>query len=125
MENIVLNPRMSDVKCSATLAINEKIHALRREGKTVVHFGFGESPFDVAKPIQDALTSASLKTQYLPGEGLHTLRQAISNHYKSQFNYAFDEADVFVAPGSKEAIFHLLYLIDGPLLLPAPSWGKL
>ena len=29
---------------------------------------------------------------------------------------------VFVGPGSKELIYHLLYLMEGDLLLPAPSW---
>lgn len=95
---------------------------LRQQGKKVVHLGFGESPFDVAIPIQKALAKACVHTHYLPGGGLHELREAIASHYQKQFKYNVEGSDVYVAPGSKEALFQLLYLIDGPLFLPAPSW---
>lgn len=122
MDNVKLNKNLAGVKCSATLAINEKIKALRANGHNVVHFGFGESPFEVPSQIREKLIDAAQYKHYLPGVGLAELRQAVATYYQQQFDYRVNEDDVFIAPGSKEAIFQLLYLLDGPLLLPAPSW---
>jgi hypothetical protein len=50
-----LNPLVLSLKESATLAINLKALELRRQGKDIVHFGFGQSPFPVPEIIQAAL----------------------------------------------------------------------
>jgi len=122
VKNILINPNLKQIKESATLNINIKIKAKRKKGEKVSHFGFGESPFPVPELIVNELKSHADKSSYLPGEGLHELKHAIINYYKLKFNYNFNDDDVFVAPGSKESIFHLLKLLQGPLLLPSPSW---
>ncbi len=117
-----LNTAIKGVKASATLAINQAVKTMRAAGVDVVHWGFGESPFAVPKEVVSALKDGAGLKSYLPGEGLGELREAVSRYYQSQFQYTIQWQDVFIAPGSKEAIFQLLYLLDGPLLLPQPSW---
>lgn len=122
MNSVKLRENVFTYKPSATLAINEKVKKLRSKGQTISHFGFGQSPFPMPPQIVEALKNAAENKHYLPGEGLPELRIAISDYYQKQFNYPFSEQEVFIAPGSKESLFHLLYLLEGPLLLPAPSW---
>ncbi len=120
--NLSLNQQITQVKESATLEINQRVRVLKSQDKSVVHFGFGESPFPVPIQLQDRLIQFSDIKTYLPAEGLPDLRHAIASYYTKNYDYSFSSNDVFIAPGSKESLFHLLYLLDGDLLLPSPSW---
>ena len=73
-----LNPLVLSLKESATLAINLKSKALRKEGKEIFHFGFGQSPFPVPENIQAALRAHADKKDYLPTLGLPELRDAVA-----------------------------------------------
>lgn len=117
-----LNPLVLSLKESATLAINLKALELRKQGKEIYHFGFGQSPFPVPHVIQDGLKRNVDKKDYLPTQGLPELCEAVATYYDREFGYRFDAQDVFVGPGSKELIFQTIYLMEGSLLVPAPSW---
>lgn len=117
-----LNPLVLSLKESATLAINLKAVQMRRDGADVVHFGFGQSPFPVPEPLQKALRENAGEKDYLPTRGLPELCEAVATFYRNQFGYDFNAEEVCVGPGSKELIFQIIYLIEGPLLVPVPSW---
>jgi len=117
-----LNPLVLSLKESATLAINLKALELRRQGEDIVHFGFGQSPFPVPEIIQQALRDNADKKDYLPTQGLPELCEAVAGFYRNEFGYNFKPLDVCVGPGSKELIFQIIYLMEGPLLIPVPSW---
>lgn len=117
-----INPQVLSVKESATLAINQRVKTLRREGAEVYHFGFGQSPFPVPNPIVEALQKHADKKDYLPTRGLPELCEAVSDFYREHFQYDFSPENVCIGPGSKELIFQTVYLLEGPLLIPSPSW---
>ena len=117
-----INPLVLNLKESATLSINMMVKRLRSEGQDVCHFGFGQAPFPVAGIIQEALRANAHRNIYLPTEGLPELREAVSQFYKNEFDLVFSPDDVFIGPGSKELIFQTSYLLEGSLLVPAPSW---
>ena len=117
-----INPMVLNLKESATLSINMAVKRQRKEGREVFHFGFGQAPFPVPEIIQEALRSNTHHNSYLPTEGLPELREAVSGFYQNEFNLNFSPADVFIGPGSKELIFQTSYLLEGALLVPAPSW---
>jgi aspartate/methionine/tyrosine aminotransferase len=117
-----LNPLVLSLKESATLAVNLKAKAMRAAGKRVYHFGFGQSPFPVPDNIQEALRNNVDKKDYLPTQGLPELLEVVSAFYRDRFGYDFSPENVCIGPGSKELIFQTLYLMEGPLLVPAPSW---
>ncbi len=117
-----LNPNITGLKESATLAINLQAKAARAAGKDVIHFGFGQSPFPVHESIQKALRDNSHQKDYLPTRGLPELCKAVVNWHKSLFDYDLHLDGVLVGPGSKEMIFQALYCLEGPVLVPAPSW---
>lgn len=120
--NPALNPLVLNLKESATLAINIRALELRKEGREISHFGFGQSPFPIPENIQEALRNNSHRKEYLPTRGLPELLEVLSTFYKSEFGYNFEEKNICVGPGSKELIFQTLYLLEGPLLVPSPSW---
>jgi aspartate/methionine/tyrosine aminotransferase len=120
----LLNPPVLRGKESATLAINQRALQMRREGNDITHFGFGQSPFPVPDAIQEALRRNTDKKDYLPSRGLPELCTAVAAFYRREFGYDFAAENVFIGPGSKELIFHTLYLLEGPLLIPAPNWAN-
>jgi aspartate/methionine/tyrosine aminotransferase len=117
-----INPLVLNLKESATLGINTMVKALRSEGREVFHFGFGQAAFAVPDLIQEALRTNTHHNAYLPTEGLPELRAAVASFYRSEFSVDFAPRDVLIGPGSKELIFQTTYLLEGVLLVPAPSW---
>ena len=58
--------KISKLKPSATLEINEISKKLIYEGKKIYRFGFGQSPFPVPEKIVAALRENAKKKDYLP-----------------------------------------------------------
>lgn len=117
-----VNTSIATLKESATLMINEKAKALRLAGHSVCHFGFGQSPFPVHESIQEELRKNSYRKDYLPTLGLLELRETICDFYHRYYKYEFSPDCICIGPGSKELIFQALFVLEGPLLIPAPSW---
>lgn len=122
MTQIKINSNILKLKESATLAINLKSLALRKEGKTVYHWGFGQSPFPVPQAIQDELKNRTSHKEYLPTAGLLPLRETLKNFYSQVYGTNYGVENIFISPGSKELIFQLIYLLEGEFFIPAPSW---
>ncbi len=120
--NPSLNPLVTCIKESATLAINLRAKELRRQGHNIAHFGFGQAAFPVPEILQQAVRDNADSNMYLPTQGMPELREAVSKYYQEEFNLAFPAEQICVGPGSKELIFQTLYLVEGALLVPAPSW---
>lgn len=117
-----INENVLKLKESATLAINLKARGLREKGQSVYHWGFGQSPFPVPKAIQEELRARTSHKEYLPTLGLKKLRETLVEFFQSQYKLSFSSEHIFIGPGSKELIFQLLYLLDHPVIIPAPSW---
>ena len=107
---------------SATLAINEKSKQLISEGRQIVQFGFGQSPFPVPHKMVKALQQNAHRKEYLPVQGLPRLRESIARYYNQEYNLNFKADDIMVGPGSKELIFLIQKAVKTGLLLPSPSW---
>ncbi len=120
--NTRINKQIFNLKESATLYINQLALDLRDKGQNICHLGFGESPFPVPKAMQDELSNNVHKKHYISGNGLPKLRKAIAKFFNNKFGYNYSYENIFIGPGSKELIFQLVYLLDGPLMVPAPSW---
>jgi aspartate aminotransferase len=117
-----INSRTQLLKPSATLLINQKINKLRAEGKTIYHFGFGQSPFPVPNSIVEGLVKHADCNQYLPTLGLPELQKEIAEFLKSYQKINSDESSILIGPGSKELLFHTVLMLDGTYLIPKGSW---
>ena len=120
--NKIIKDQISKLRPSATLVINEESNKLKKEGKKIFRFGFGQSPFPIPASIILALKNAANKNTYLPMQGLEDLRSAIANDLNKNNNNQFESDDIVVGPGTKELMFLTQIAFNGDILLPAPSW---
>jgi len=118
----MIKNKIKNLNLSATLRINEISKKLEQEGKEVIKFGFGESPFPVPAKIVEELKKNAHKKSYLPIQGLEDLRVSISKYESKKKNKNFSSEQIIVGPGSKELMFLLHISFDGDVILPAPSW---
>jgi len=107
---------------SATLAINERSARIAGKGVRVFRFGLGQSPFPVPPDVVQALADAAAEKDYLPVQGLYSLRGTIAAWHQRNYGHSFGPDDIIIGPGSKELIFLLQLVYDAELLLPSPSW---
>jgi len=120
--NKIIKDQISKLKPSATLAINEESNKLKRKGKKIFKFGFGQSPFPVPDPLILALKNSADQNKYLPMQGLAELRLAIANDLKNNNNSKFESNNIIIGPGTKELMFLTQLAFNGGILLTAPSW---
>jgi len=121
----MINKSILNIPVSPTLEINELCKKKRLSGEHVVHLGFGESPFPLHKNIIDMTIENVENKEYLPCQGLDTLRVNISKYFKSKQSVSFHADDIIIGPGSKELLFDVQLIMDAPLVIPAGSWVSL
>ncbi len=120
--NKLIKDQISQLKPSATLKINEESNRLKKEGKKIYKFGFGQSPFPIPESIVLALKKNAVNNKYLPMQGLEELRTAIAQHLNNLNTTKFKSENIIVGPGTKELMFLTQIAFDGEILLPGPSW---
>jgi len=118
----MIKNKIKNLNLSATLKINEISKKLEQEGKEIIKFGFGQSPFPVPVKVVDELKKNAHQKSYLPIQGLNDLRVAISKYESKKKNKNFSSEQIIIGPGSKELMFLLHISFDGEIILPAPSW---
>ncbi|MFQ5511416.1 MAG: pyridoxal phosphate-dependent aminotransferase [Candidatus Krumholzibacteriia bacterium] len=117
-----LNLNVRGLGVSATVAINDRSNALRRQGRDVFKLGLGQSPFPVPEPVVEALRQNAGQKDYLPVAGLHELREIVAEHHARTFDIRCTADDVLIGPGSKELMFLLQLAYYGDLVIGAPAW---
>jgi len=120
--NKLIKEQISQLKPSATLAINEESNRLKKNGKKIYKFGFGQSPFPIPESVVSALKKNANKHIYLQMQGLEELRSAIADYLNKTNDNNFNKEDIVIGPGTKELMFLTQIAFDGEILLPAPSW---
>ena len=98
--NKFIKDQISQLKRSATLAINEESNRLKKSGKKIYKFGFCQSPFPVPDSVISALKTNANKHTYLPMQGLEALRSAIADNL-NKINNNFNKEDIVIGPGTK------------------------
>lgn len=121
-KHVSLNLNIRGMGQSATLAIKDRVRALRAEGRHVYDFGLGQSPFPVPPPVVEALRLNAAQKDYLPVKGLPALREAVAEFHRRKDQIDADPQHVIVGPGSKELMFLVQTAYYGEIILPAPAW---
>ena len=117
-----IKTNISNIKTSATLAINELSNKLEKEGKEIYKFGLGQSPFPVPEIIVEELKKNSHQKDYLNVSGLEKLREVIAIYHTNKNKYNYKKENIIIGPGSKELIYQIQLVLDADLILPSPSW---
>ncbi len=89
---------------------------LRSLGHDVIHMEFGEPDFSTPTPIVEAGINALNEgiTHYTPTLGLPALREAIANHYQTEYQVHVDAEQIIITPGSAVALQQVLTLMVSP-----------
>lgn len=119
---IKVNQNIQNLKPSATLAINQKVVALREKGETIFHFGFGQSPFPIHQSIVNALKDNATNNHYLPTIGLDVLRNTIAKFLEKHQGIKAESDFIYIGPGSKELLYQTILILDSTFLIPKGSW---
>ena len=120
--NKFVKDQINKLSPSATLAINEESNRLKKSGKKIYKFGFGQSPFPPPENIVLALKKNAHRHYYLPMQGLEELRSVIAKDLNSRNNNNFKKEDIVIGPGTKELMFLTQIIFKGEVLQSAPSW---
>ncbi|HUT05081.1 MAG TPA: pyridoxal phosphate-dependent aminotransferase [Nitrosopumilaceae archaeon] len=128
MKKFLIDQQVQDIELPENLKLNtflQEFHSdcLHPECDFGFYgFAFGQSPFPVPKPVQDALIRNAHKGTYAGVPGIPELREAISRYNKTNFGFDADSRRIYVGPGTKELIFNLLEILHGTVILPTPAW---
>jgi len=128
MKKFIIDQQVEDIELPENLKLNTFLQEFHTAcPHTECSFGFygfafGQSPFPVPKPVQDALINNVDKGKYAGVPGIPELRETISLYNKRNFGIEIDSKRVFIGPGTKELIFNLLQVLHGTVILPTPAW---
>lgn len=117
-----LSPSLGGLSESATLAINRRSTELEKQGREILRFGLGQSPFPVPELVVNELKERASEKDYLAVDGLYELREAVANYYQRRWGIDSAPERIMIAPGSKELIFILQLVYSGDILIPTPAW---
>ncbi len=120
--NIEIRSSIASLPVSPTLEANQRAAAIRRRGGTVLHMGFGQSPFPVHPMLADALGQAARLNHYERVAGRGELRERARDHFADKMGIDAEAYDVVVAPGSKLLLYALQMAMAGDVVIPVPSW---
>ncbi|MDO5022742.1 MAG: pyridoxal phosphate-dependent aminotransferase [Eubacteriales bacterium] len=116
-----------NIQPSATLKLNALVQEMRSQGQDVIGLSAGEPDFDTPTHIKDAAIKAlnEGKTHYTPVGGIGELKQAICKTLLRDKNLCYQNKNILVSMGAKQALYEALHVILDPgdeVLLPMPCW---
>lgn len=115
------------MELSKTMELNSRALELQNKGKRVVRLTAGEPDIRTPDPIIEAayLAMKSGKTKYTDNRGILELRKKISKYVNEKYQANYNENNVIVTNGGKQAIFNALFSIINPgdeIIIFDPSW---
>lgn len=112
---------------SATIAIATTAKNLIASGKKLHDFSLGEPDFNTPDPIKSAAISAIHDnfSRYTDVSGIKILRKKIAEKLRAENSLPYDESEIIVTNGAKQALFNALCALLNPgdvVAIPAPYW---
>lgn len=122
-----LAKRIKSIKTSSTLAIQEKVLKLKKEGKEIISFTVGQPDFDTPINIKDAAKLAldNGYTKYTAVAGIIELRKALAKKLKNINNLYYPPDNIIVSNGGKQSLMNAIYAIidnNDEVIIPKPYW---
>jgi len=115
------------IQPSATLAMTDKVIALKREGKDIIGLSAGEPDFDTPDFVKEAAIEAIRKglTKYTNVDGTAELKEAIVAKFKRDNDLDYKANEISVNSGGKHTLFNALVAtvdVGDEVIIPAPYW---
>jgi aspartate aminotransferase len=125
-----LAERTTRISGSPTMKVTATVDRMRREGIEVIDFGAGEPDFAKPEPVKAAAHTALDQnfTRYTPAAGIVELKRAIADRYKQDYGVEYQDNEVIVTAGGKQALYNTSLVLFGPgdeVITHAPYWPTL
>lgn len=122
-----ISERLTQIKPSATLAVNAKAMELRAQGKEIISLAVGQPDFGTPLHVCDAAKAALDEgfTRYTPVPGIPELREAVAGYYAKFYGARTTPDNAIVSNGGKQVLYNLLMALVNPgddVLIPTPYW---
>ncbi len=124
-----INAQFDLIRQSATVAMADRILALKASGKNIVGLQVGDPDFGTHPAIADAAMKAiqSGLTHYGPSRGYPDLRTAVANKLTRDEGITYDPAsEILITHGGIHAYYLAMQSTLNPgddVLVPDPSWA--
>ena len=124
-----LNVQFNSLRQSATVAMADRILALKASGKKIIGLQVGDPDFATPKTVLDVAYKAMQDglTHYSPSRGYSELRRAAALKLERDHAVSYDpETEVLVTHGGIHAYYLAMQSILNPgdeVLVPDPSWA--
>src|SRR5262249_13528245 len=125
-----LADRTTRISGSPTMKVTATVDRMRREGIEVIDFGAGEPDFATPAAVKAAAHTALDQdfTRYTPPAGIVELRRAIAERYRQDYGVDYQESEVIVTAGGKQALYNTARVLFGAgdeVITHAPYWPTL
>jgi aspartate aminotransferase len=122
-----LSNRINNLSESQTIKMAKMGRELAAKGVDVISLSFGEPDFHTPEYVKDAAKKAMDDnfTYYTPVSGYPELRKAISDKLKNENGLDFDQSQIVVSTGAKQAIANAVLCLVNPgdeVIIPTPYW---
>lgn len=122
-----ISSRIKQLKAPATLAINARVQALKKQGREIISLAVGEPDFNTPEHVGLAAEQAikSGFTRYTPVAGIAELREAVAGYFNHFYSVAARPEHTIVANGGKQVLYNLLQCLIDPgdqVIVPSPYW---
>jgi aspartate aminotransferase len=119
--------RLDRISSSQTIAVRQKVAAMKREGRDVLGVSAGEPDFDTPQHVKDAAIRAidAGETKYTDVAGTPALRRAVADRFRSDCGIDYRADEIIIGTGAKQVLFNamLATLNDGDeAIIPTPCW---
>lgn len=124
-----LNAQFELIRQSATIAMYDRINALKAEGQEIIGLQTGDPDFATPQSVLDVAVEALQGglTHYAPSRGLPELRRAAARKLERDNALSYDpETELLVTHGGIHAYYLAMQSILNPgdeVLIPDPSWA--
>ena len=123
-----LNTQFERFRQSATVAMGDRIFALKSDGKKIIGLQMGDPDFATPQAVIDVACKAMQDglTHYGPSRGSLDLRAAIATKLTRDEGVSYDpESEILVTHGGIHAYFAAMLSVLNPgedVLIPDPTW---
>lgn len=112
---------------SATLEMTNKSRELKAQGIDIIALSIGEPDFNTPESAKHAAIEAinNNDTHYPPVPGTPALRKAIAEKLRRDNGLNYEEAEIIISNGAKQAITNVFLAIlnkGDEVIIPAPYW---
>ena len=119
--------RLDRISPSQTIAVRQKVAALKREGRDVLGVSSGEPDFDTPRHVKDAAIRAieAGETKYTDVAGTPALRRAVAAKFHRDSGIDYKVEEIIISAGAKQVMFNAMLATlnaGDEAIIPIPCW---